>query len=205
MLPSRPPEPLVNEILPLGRNFVAKKAFFSFLGGTFRIFGPDGQLQFYVKQKAFRLKEELNVFADEAQTQKRLTILARNWSDFSSAYDVTDATTGAVVGACKREGLKSMFRDSWLVLGEGDALVGTCKEDSMFMALIRRFFFKNLIPQSFTIANDQGAQIGTIKQRWNPFQLAYDVSFDGSQNASLDPRLGIALVVLLLAIEGRQD
>ena len=109
--------------MQIGRQFVAKKALFSFLGSTFRIFDPEGRLQFFVKQKAFKLKEELNVFADEGQSNKRLTIKARSVLDFSGTYDVTDATSGEVVGACKREGMKSMFRDSWLVLGAGDELL----------------------------------------------------------------------------------
>jgi uncharacterized protein YxjI len=191
--------------MEIGRQFVAKKAIFSFLGSTFRVFDPQGNLQFYIKQKAFKLKEELNVFADEGQTQKRLTIKARSWSDFSSAYDVTDATTGEVVGACKREGLRSMLRDSWLVLGAGDATLGKCEEDSMLMAVLRRLIFKQWLPQKFTVKDPSGNPVGTIRQRFNPFQIAYDVSFEGSHNHTLDPRLGIALVVLLLAIEGRQD
>ena len=75
----------------------------------------------------------------------------------------------------------------------------------MFMALLRRFIFKQWLPERFTVADPAGNALGTIRQRFNPFQLAYDVSFDGQNNASLDPRLGIALVVLLLAIEGRQQ
>ncbi len=190
--------------MEVGRQFLAKKALFSFLGGTFRIFDTSGALQFFVKQKAFKLKEELNVFADEGQTQKRLTIKARSWADFSSAYDVTDATDGTAVGACKREGLKSMFRDSWLVLGQGDAVIGKCEEDSMLMAMLRRMIFKNWLPQRFTVKDAGGTKLGSIRQRFNPFQLSYDVDFSGGNNSALDSRLGIALVVLLLAIEGRQ-
>lgn len=191
--------------MQIGRQFVAKKALFSFLGSTFRIYDPQGGLQFYIKQKAFKLKEELNVFADENQSQKRLTIKARSWADFSTAYDVTDAETGEAVGACKREGMKSIFRDTWLVLGAGDAVIGKCEEDSMFLAMLRRLIFKQWLPQKFTVKDASGNALGTIRQRFNPFQIAYDVSFDGGRNEALDSRLGIALVVLLLAIEGRQQ
>ena len=190
--------------MEIGREFVAKKALFSFLGSTFRIFDPQGNLQFYIKQKAFKLKEEINVFSDENQSNKRLTIKARSWADFSSAYDVTDAQSGESVGACKREGLKSMFRDSWLVLGAGDEVLGKCEEDSMLMAMLRRLIFKAWLPQKFTVKDASGNALGTIRQRFNPFQIAYDVQFTAGQNQALDSRLGIALVVLLLAIEGRQ-
>jgi uncharacterized protein YxjI len=187
-----------------GRRFTAKKAIFAFLGPAFRIYGPEGNLQFYVKQKAFRLKEEINVFADEAQSKKRLTIKARSWGDFSGAYDVTDAESGEAVGACKREGLKSMFRDSWILLAN-EQPIARVQEDSMLMAMIRRFFLKGWIPQTFVVRSESGEQLGQIKQHFNPFQLNYDVNFEGDKAGALDPRLGIALVVLLLAIEGRQQ
>ncbi len=191
--------------MQIGRQFVAKKALFSFMGSTFRVFDPQGSLQFFIKQKAFKLKEELNVFADENQTKKRLTIKARSWSDFSAAYDVVDVETGETVGACKREGMKSMFRDSWLVMAAGDEVIGKCEEDSMLMAMLRRLIFKQWLPQKFTVKDASGNSLGTIRQRFNPFQIAYDVNFEGGGNNALDSRLGIALVVLLLAIEGRQQ
>lgn len=118
---------------------------------------------------------------------------------------MVDVETGETVGACKREGMKSMLRDSWLVMAPGDQVIGKCEEDSMLMAMLRRLLFGEWLPQKFTVKDASGNAIGTIRQRFNPFQIAYDVSFEGGGNHSLDARLGIALVVLLLAIEGRQQ
>jgi uncharacterized protein YxjI len=179
--------------------YVAQKAIFAFMGNTFRIFSPDNQLRFFVKQKAFKLKEDITVFADEGQTQPMLRIRARSILDFSATYDVVDANTGEKVGACKRQGLKSLLRDTWVLLGANDEEIGKVEEDSGFLAIIRRFLIA-LIPQSFqvTVGGQSG---GVIKQRFNLFRLVYDVDFSGS---NLDPRLGVAMTVLLLAIEGRQ-
>jgi hypothetical protein len=181
--------------------FVAKRAFFNFLGVRFRIF-VDGKLVFFVKQKAFKLKEEITVYADEAQKHPRLTIMARSIIDFSATYDVTDVTTGQKVGALQRQGVKSLFRDEWHILDAQDTHSFTVKEDSGIMALIRRLLF-NLIPQKFKVsAGDK--QIGMMKQRFNPFLHVYDVNMGATENSELNPRLGIAAAVLLLAIEGRQ-
>ena len=181
--------------------YVAKKALFSFMGNTFRIFGTDGSLQFYIKQKAFKLKEEIGVFGDEGQTQKRLAIQARGIGDFSGTYDITDAATGEKVGAAKREGLKSLFKDEWTVLDANDQPVGKVVEVGGFMILLRKFF--KLIPQKYEVR--YGDQLeGTIKQQLNPFVLGYDVDFSPG-SGKLDPRVGVGLTVLLLAIEGSQD
>ena len=180
--------------------YVANKAFFSFLGNTFRIYDTAGKLEFYIKQKAFKLKEEINVFADEAQTEKRLIIKARGIMDFSGAYDITDAATGDVIGAGQRKGLKSLFKDEWDILDADGAAVGKVEETGGIMIFVRKFF--KLIPQKYNVIY-MGDKIGTINQQFNPFKLAYDVDFSGGKD--FDPRLGVGMVVLLLAIEGGQD
>lgn len=181
--------------------YVANKALFSFMGSAFRILGPEGNLRFYVKQKAFKLKEEITVFTDEKQSDAVLGIQARGIGDFGQTYDITDKKSGENLGALKREGLKSMLRDEWTLLGSDGQPRGKVMEDSGGLALLRRFL--PIIPQTFHVkVGDR--QVGTIKQRFNPFQIVYDVDFEGAGEA-LDPRVGVAAVVLLLAIEGRQQ
>lgn len=187
------------------RQFTAKKPFFSFLGRTFRLFGTDGSLQFYVKMKAFRLKEEIVVYADEGQTQPMLRIKARSVLDFGATYDVTDANSGEKVGACRRAGLKSILRDTWLLLDSNDQEFGKAEEDSVAMALVRRFLGNGLIPQTFHVKDSSGGALGVISQSWNPFILNYNIDYTADTKGTLDPRLGVALMVLLMAIEGRQQ
>ena len=43
-----------------------------------------GNLIGYVKQKMFKLKEDINIFADENQTQQRFNIKADRVIDFSA-------------------------------------------------------------------------------------------------------------------------
>ena len=178
--------------------YVAKKAFFSFLGNSFRLLDAAGNLQFFVKQKAFKLKEEITVFKDEAQTQKRLTIKARGIGDFSGVYDITDAESGQAVGGAKRQGLKSLFKDEWDLLDPEGGVVGKVQEVGGILILLRRFL--PIIPQTYEVTLGQKL-VGIIKQQFNPFQLAYDVDFSKGEG-SFDPRLGVGMTVLLLAIEG---
>jgi len=183
-------------------NYVAKKALLSFLGSSFRLYDTAGNLAFFVKQKAFKLKEEITVYADEGQKDAQLSIKARSVVDFSATYDVTDSKSGENVGALRREGVKSMFRDEWTLLdGNGNEL-GKVKEDSGVLAIIRRLFLK-IIPQTFRVTIGD-SEVGIIKQKFNPFQLGYDVDFSKAES-QIDPRLSVATVVLLLAIEGRQN
>ncbi len=183
------------------RRFTARRAFFSFLGPEFRFFAPDGKLAWFVKQKAFKLKEEITVFADEARNSPALGIKARGVLDVRGVYDVTDTRTGERVGSCKRQGFASLVRDTWEIRGPDDALVATLTEDSLALALVRRFVLKAWLPQTFTVASPDGRDFGKIKQRFNPFSLVYDADFGDD---GLDARLAVAATVLMLAIEGRQ-
>jgi hypothetical protein len=68
-----------------------------------------GRLVCYVKQKAFKLKEAVTVFADEAQTTPLYTMAADRVLDFSAQYNFTDAQ-GRRLGSVKRQGMKSLWK-----------------------------------------------------------------------------------------------
>jgi len=179
--------------------FVAYRPILQFFGRVFRLETEGGELLLEVRMKLFRLREEIVAYADTARTDPRLRIQARSVLDFGATYDVTDAVTGERLGAWRRKGLASILRDTWVLLDTADQEVGTVEEDSLGLALIRRFLL-NLIPQSFT-CTVQGRPAGRIQQRFNLFRLTYEVRLDPSE---VDRRMAQALAVLLLAIEGRQ-
>lgn len=69
----------------------------------------EGRLIGYVKQKLLKLKEEINVFADENQLQLRFVIKADRVLDFSARYNFSDSR-GNFLGAIKRQGMRSLWK-----------------------------------------------------------------------------------------------
>ncbi|HYD53327.1 MAG TPA: hypothetical protein VEA99_11890 [Gemmatimonadaceae bacterium] len=67
------------------------------------------QLVCYVRQKMFKLKESVTVFADEAQTRPMATIVADRWLDFSARYRISDAS-GRELGIVQRRGMRSLWK-----------------------------------------------------------------------------------------------
>jgi hypothetical protein len=173
------------------------------LAGKFRVYEPNGGLVLFSQQKMFKLREDIRVYSDENKTQEVLMIKARQIMDFSAAFDVVDSTTGQKVGALRRKGLASLLRDEWDILDVGDNVIGKLFEDSMGLALLRRFL-SGLIPQNYDITIGT-ERVADLKQAFNPFayQMAVDFSMDLSQR--LDRRVGIAAAILLAAVEGRQS
>ncbi len=183
--------------------YLAKKKIFSMFGNKFYVFDTQENLCFFVHQKAFKLKEAITVYRDEGKQHPVMTIQARSIMDFSGTYDVTDVQTGQVVGALKRQGLKSMLRDEWHMFDANGTQIGTVMEDSMALAMIRRFL-SNLVPQGFTVTVN-GQEAATFQQNFNPFVAKYDIDLSRAEQCGLDKRLAVASVVLLLAIEGKQQ
>ena len=68
-----------------------------------------GALLFYVKQRAFKLKESVTVFQDEAQTRPLYQMTADRVLDISAQYRI-EAVGGAPLGVLQRHGMRSLWR-----------------------------------------------------------------------------------------------
>jgi uncharacterized protein YxjI len=182
--------------------FIARAKVFD-IAPKFHFYDLQGNKIAFLKQKLFKLKEDIRLYTDDSATRELLLIKARSIFDFGATYDVTDATSHQRVGALRRKALKSMLRDEWEILDVSESVVGHIREDRMVLALLRRFGL-NFIPQEYEFEVG-GALAGTAKQGWNPFVLRMHIDLTADPQRRLDRRLAAAAIVLLLAVEGRQD
>ena len=183
--------------------YLLKRQVFA-LTGKFRVYDPAENLVLFSEQKMFRLREDIRVYSDESKSQELLTIQARQIIDFSAAYDVMDATTGEKVGVLRRKGLASLLRDEWEVLDANDQLRGLLFEDSMGLALLRRFLLGSLLPQNYDITFGE-TRVADLRQRFNLFRYELDLDFSMDPTRMLDRRLGLAAGILLATVEGKQS
>ena len=137
--------------------------------------------------------------------REMLVIKARNIIDFAATYDVFDPNHGGqLVGSLRRKGLKSVIIDEWLFLDAMGGEVGTIKEDSVWLALIRRFIAGSWLPQTYR-GEVGGAPVCEFRRNFNPFVSKVTLDFSSDVEGRLDRRMGIAAALLLVAIEGKQD
>jgi len=182
----------------------ALKRQFLALTGKLRLYNSNNNLVLYVEQKFMRLKEDIRVFDSELKTREVLIIKARTIIDFSATYDVIDPAEGIKVGALRRKGVKSLFRDQWEVLDESDRPIGLLFEDSMLSAILRRLIIGALLPQDYDIKLGE-LKVADFKQRFNFFVYNMDLNFSMDINKKLDRRIGIAAAILLAVLEGKQE
>lgn len=56
----------------------------------FNITDKNGNYVAYVRQKIFKLKDDVIVFNDESKSQELFRIKANQWIDFNASYSITD-------------------------------------------------------------------------------------------------------------------
>jgi uncharacterized protein YxjI len=138
-------------------------------------------LLFYVKQKMFKLKEAVTVFADKEQMQPLFKINADRVIDISARYHITDVS-GRELGSVKRQGMKSLWRARYDIFdGEGnpsftiseedpwvkviDALIGEIPIVGMFTGL--------MFNPSYVVKNKHDAVIMRFKKQPSMFESKF--------------------------------
>ncbi len=165
-----------------------------------------GALIGYARQKLFRLKESVTIFADEAQSQPIYQIDADRVIDFSANYALKDAH-GRVLGAVRRHGMRSLWRAHYeIVTASGRAF--EVREESGWVRLVDSLvgeipvigmltgYFLN--PTYIVSRQDGGEILRMIKQRSfleSEFTIEQHASMDGDEQQVA--MLGLTMIVLL--------
>jgi hypothetical protein len=87
-----------------------------------------GQLMLYVKQKAFKLREAVTVYADREQTRPLYRINADRIIDFSATYRIEEEG-GKELGAIRQKGMRSIWRSRYEIL-RGENVVFSVQEEN---------------------------------------------------------------------------
>lgn len=174
--------------------YTIKRPVFSLLGRTFRIYDPAGNQVLFVRHKVFSLKDNWSIFTDDSMTVPLVTVGARKAFGLQIVTDVQDAKTGETVGVLRSQGLKSLFRDTWDVLGPGEQPIGVFQEDSN--ALLRRFFPLLLGKWHMEI---NGREVAKVSQVFRFFVKEF--TLDIAPGGGVDPRFALASALLALVRE----
>ena len=171
----------------------------------------NGNLLGYVKQKLFKLKEDINIFADEGQTQHLFNIKADRMLDFSANYRFTD-NQGGVIGSIRRKGMRSIWKANYeisdaagnqaLRINEengwvkvGDALLGELPIIGMFTGY--------LFNPSYMISRADGSPVARLKKQpaffEGKFNLEPQIQLSGNEET-----LVLLSVLMMTLLERRR-
>lgn len=100
-----------------------------------RVTDANGQLIAYVRQKAFKLREDITIFADEAQTRPLYRINANRILDFNASYAIT-TPEGRPIGSVYRPGARSIWKASYTISDAGGDAIGLVHEENAWVKVI---------------------------------------------------------------------
>ncbi len=89
-----------------------------------------GKTLMFIKQKMFKLKEHVEIYADESQTNLLFHIKADRMLDFTANYGFTDAQ-GNDWGSVRRKGMRSLWSAHYQIIQDGQVDMTIDEESPM--------------------------------------------------------------------------
>ena len=105
----------------------------STLASDFNITDKNGNYVAYVRQKMFKLKEDVVVFNDESKTKELFRIRANKWIDFNASYSLNDIVDNKNYGRLARKGMRSLWKSSYDILDANDQPKFKVQEDNAWV------------------------------------------------------------------------
>lgn len=167
----------------------------------------NGQLVGYVKQKMFKLKEAISIFSNESQTNLLYSIKADRIIDFSAVYNFTDSS-GRFLGAIRREGMKSIWKASYLVIDSNNEEVFKISEESGWTKVLDGLLSEVPVIGMFTgyvfnpaylVKNTDGLVIARLAKEAALLESKFSIELKNSL-ANDDEQVIIMLAVLMMTL-----
>lgn len=171
-----------------------------------------GRMMLYVKQKAFKLKEDITVFSDDSQTRPLYHIKADRIIDFSARYTFTN-TQGQVIGAIKREGMKSLWKSHYDLFDE-NRVVATVQEENPWIKVadsllgeipVLGLFTGYMFHPAYLLTRSEGTGLLRLVKRPSLTERRYEIEGHVSflnDNEEARALLGLIMIVLLERARG---
>lgn len=170
-----------------------------------------GRLTCYVKQKMFKLKEAITVYADEAQQQPLYKIDADRMIDWSAKYNFSD-TQGNRGGSIKRQGMRSLWSAHYDI-NVGETPVFTVREANPWIKIVDAvigelpiigMFTGYLFHPAYIVTRNNGQEVMRIEKQPAFFEGKFRIDrlAELNEQEELCCVLGLMMLVLLERARG---
>jgi hypothetical protein len=171
-----------------------------------KITDASGQTVLYVRQKLLALKEAVKVFADEQQTQQLYAINANKIIDWSAQYNITHAS-GVPVGAVKRQGMKSLWKASYVIADHLGTDVGLIHEENPWLkvldALVSDVPFLGMFINPAYLVDLNGQTVLHLKKQPAVFEGRFTLTKRGDFNEAQENLLLTSIIMALMLERSR--
>lgn len=143
------------------------------LSSDFNITDKDGNYVAYVREKIFKLKDDVIVYNDESKSEKLFRIKANQWIDFNASFTITDLVNGRNYGRLARRGIRSIWKSHYDILDENDQNKYQINEDNGWIKVLDGFvseipivgmFTGYFLNPSYTVKDSAGKEYFRLKK-----------------------------------------
>jgi uncharacterized protein YxjI len=176
-----------------------------------RVVDATGQLVSYVKQRAFRLKEDVTIFADEAQAQPLFHIKANQIFDIGATYSISTAD-GRVLGAVRQRGMRTLWKATYDILDDRGDAAGLIHEKDAVVKVIDAlvgeipflgFVIQQWINPTYLIDGADGTTLLEMRKRPSLIERRFLIEELAPLPSRLEPLALPAILMVVLLERGR--
>jgi hypothetical protein len=182
------------------------------LASQIRVTDASGNMLGYVKQKMFKLKEDIQVFADEGQTNQLFGIKANKIIDFSAKYNFTDRN-GTPLGSIQRKGMRSIWKAHYEIYDERENPVMEIHEESAWVKVFDALVGQVPIVGAFTgymfnpaylvTRTGGGAVVARLAKQPAFFEGKFQLTQQGQMNEMEETRVLLSVLTMTLLERAR--
>lgn len=176
------------------------------LSNDFTAKDADSRTVAFVKQKLFKLKEDISIYADESKAELLFNIKADRWIDFSAAYSITHAD-GKELGKIARKGWRSLWKAKYLLIDQHQKEQFTIEEENGWVkvwdnllgeipiiGLLTGYFFN----PSYAVINLDGEKVARLKKQASFFGRKFEITKLSDMDNDDDERVMVGLMMMVL-------
>ncbi|WP_350291927.1 hypothetical protein [uncultured Croceitalea sp.] len=178
----------------------------STISNDFTARDAQGKVIAYVRQKMFKLKEDIEVFADDSRAQVNYNIKADKWIDFSTAYSFTDSK-GKELGKVARKGWASLWKANYDIIDQHQKPQYKIREENAWVKVadgvlgqipILSIFTGYLFNPSYIVLDAKEQIVVRLKKEASFFGRKFTISQVKPTDADDDHRIMLSLMMLVL-------
>lgn len=143
------------------------------LSSDFNITDSAGNYVAYVREKIFKLKDDVIVYNDESKTEELFRIQANQWIDFNASFSISDLVNNKNFGRLARKGMRSIWKSQYDVLDANDVVKYQINEDNAWIKVLDGIvgeipvvgmFTGYFLNPSYTVKDSSGREYFKLKK-----------------------------------------
>ena len=176
------------------------------IANDFVVKDANGTTISYVKQKMFKLLEDVTVYTNESQSSVLYKINANKWIDFSATYVFTNSV-GAEIGRVARKGWASIWKTRYEIYDEKQNQDLLIEEDNAWIKVLDSLlsqvpllgiFTGYFFNPSYSVRRPDGTVVAQLKKTASFFGRRFSVQKLAEFEIGEEERIVLSLMMMIL-------